>query len=147
MNVQGGPPPPQSSPTPNTADLADQRLIIVVGEADSEYGRTRLELDGTGAATVVNQHADDRSTFEGQVSVEEAQAILRSFPSTIEATRKARPGIPDEALYRIEQVAGEKTLVSADIWEGQIESSPTSRKLIEVLRQIVANVTDRQAVL
>ena len=139
-------------PTGSTVDSASdepagQRLIVTVGNVDFDLGRTRLELDETGAVMVVSQQGDDQRSTEGRVSDEEAKAILRSVPLAIEKDGHDRPGIPDEARYRFEVKAGGRTIVDEALWEGQVEGSPSTRKLIESLRRIVFEVAGDQVVL
>jgi len=146
MDANGG------RPTGSTVDSASdepvgQRLIVTVGSVDFDLGRTRLELDETGEVLVVSQQGDDQRSTEGRVSDEEAKAILRSVPLAIEKDGRDRPGIPDEARYRFEVMAGERTIIDEALWEGEIEGSPSTRKLIESLRRIVAEVAGDQVVL
>lgn len=124
-----------------------QRLIVTVGNADFELGRTRVELDETGVVVVVSQQADKERSTAGQVSVEEAKAILRSVPLAIEKEGADRPGIPDEARFEFEVIDAGRTIIDAALWEGQIEGSPSGRKLIEALRRIVFEVAGDEAVL
>lgn len=130
-----------------SGEPAGQRLIVTVGNVDFDLGRTRLELDETGAVVVVSQQGDDQRSTEGRVSDEEAKAILRSVPLAIEKDGRDRPGIPDEARYRFEVMAGERTIVDEALWEGQVEDSPSSRKLMESLRRIVLEVAGDKVVL
>lgn len=126
---------------------AGQRLIVTVGNVDLDLGRTRLELDETGTVVVASQLGDKESASEGRVSVDEAKDILRSVPIALEKEGRDRPGIPDEARYRFEVLDGSRTILDEALWEGQIEGSPSSRKLIEALRRIVAEVAGDEVVL
>jgi hypothetical protein len=81
------------------------------------------------------------------VSVDEAKAILRSVPLAVEREGSDRPGIPDEARYEFEVIDAGRTIVEAALWEGQIEGSPSGRKLIEALRRIVSEVAGDEVVL
>jgi hypothetical protein len=126
---------------------AGQRLIVTVGNVDFDLGRTRLELDETGAVVVASQLGDKESSTAGRVSVEEAKDILRSVPLAIEREGRDRPGIPDEARYRFEVLDGGRSILDEALWEGQIEGSPSSRKLVEALRRIVAEVAGDEVVL
>ena len=139
-------------PTGSTMDSASgeptgQRLIVTVGNADFELGRTRVELDETGVVVVVSQQADKERSTAGQVSVEEANAILRSVPLAVEKEGADRPGIPDEARYEFEVIDNGRTIVDEALWEGQIEGSPSGRKLMDALRRIVFEVAGDEAVL
>ncbi len=138
---------PGSTVDPASDKPTGQRLIVTVGNVDFDLGRTRLELDDTGAVVVASQQADKESSTAGQISVEEAKDILRSVPLAIEKEGRDRPGIPDEARYRFEVLDGGRTLVDESLWEGQIEASPSSRKLIEALRRIVSDVAGDEVVL
>lgn len=139
---------PTGSTTESTSgEPAGQRLIVTVGNADFELGRTRVELDETGAVVVVSQQADKERSTAGQVSVDEAKAILRSVPLAVEKEGADRPGIPDEARYEFEVTDAGRTIVEAALWEGQIEGSPSGRKLIEALRRIVFEVAGDEVVL
>jgi hypothetical protein len=130
-----------------SGEPAGQRLIVTVGNADFELGRTRIELDETGVVVVVSQQADKERSTAGQVSVDEAKAILRSVPLAVEKDGPDRPGIPDEARYEFEVIDTGRTIVDAALWEGQIEGSPSGRKLIEALRRIVSEVAGDGVVL
>ena len=130
-----------------SGEPAGQRLIVTVGNADFELGRTRVELDETGVVVVVSQQADKERSTAGQVSVDEAKAILRSVPLAVEKDGSDRPGIPDEARYEFEVIDAGRTIVEAALWEGQIEGSPSGRKLIEALRRIVSEVAGDGVVL
>src|SRR4026209_2760974 len=139
-------------PTGSTTDSASsepagQRLIVTVGNADFELGRTRIELDETGVVVVASQQTDKERSTAGQVSLEEAKAILRSVPLAVEKEGADRPGIPDEARYEFEVIDAGRTIVEAALWEGQIEGSPSGRKLIEALRRIVFEVAGDEVVL
>ena len=139
-------------PTGSTMDSASgeptgQRLIVTVGNADFELGRTRVELDETGVVVVVSQQADKERSTAGQVAVEEANAILRSVPLAVEKEGADRPGIPDEARYEFEVIDAGRTIVDAALWEGQIEGSPSGRKLMDALRRIVFEVAGDEVVL
>ena len=138
---------PGSTIDPTSDRPAGQRLIVTVGNVDFDLGRTRLELDETGAVVVSSQLGDRESSNEGRVSVEEARDILRSVPLAIEKEGRDRPGIPDEARYRFEVLDGGRTILDEALWEGEIEGSPSSRKLIEALRRIVAEVAGDEVVL
>ena len=130
-----------------SGEPAGQRLIVTVGNADFELGRTRIELDETGVVVVVSQQADKERSTAGQVSVDEAKAILRSVPLAVEKDGPDRAGIPDEARYEFEVIDTGRTIVDAALWEGQIEGSPSGRKLIEALRRIVSEVAGDGVVL
>jgi hypothetical protein len=139
-------------PAGSTTDSASgqppgQRLIVTVGNADFELGRTRIELDETGVVVVLSQQADRERSTAGQVSIDEAKAILRSVALAVEKEGADRPGIPDEARYEFEVVDTGRTIVEAALWEGQIEGSPSGRKLIEALRRIVSEVAGDEVVL
>jgi len=138
---------PGSTKDSAAIEPAGQRLIVTVGNVDFDFGQTRLEMDDTGAVVVASQRADIERSTAGQVSVEEAKDILRSVPLAIEKEGRDRPGIPDEARYRFEVLDGGRTIVDESLWEGQIEGSPSSRKLIEALRRIVSEVAGDEAVL
>jgi hypothetical protein len=139
--------PTGSITDPASGEPAGQRLIVTAGNADFELGRTRVELDETGVVVVANQPADKERSTAGQVSVEEAKAILRSVPLAVEKEGADRPGIPDEARYEFEVIDAGRTIVDAALWEGQIEGSPSGRKLIEALRRIVFEVAGDEVVL
>lgn len=130
-----------------SGEPAGQRLIVTVGNADFELGRTRVELEETGVVVVVSRQADKERSTAGQVSVDEAKAILRSVPLAVEKEGADRPGIPDEARYEFEVTDAGRTIVEAALWEGQIEGSPSGRKLIEALRRIVFEVAGDEVVL
>jgi hypothetical protein len=138
---------PGSTVDPTSDKPAGQRLIVTVGNVDFDLGRTRLELHETGAVVVASQQADKERSTAGRVSAEEAKDILRSVPLAIEKEGRDRPGIPDEARYRFEVIDGGRTILDQALWEGQIEGSPSSRKLIEALRRIVAEVAGDEVVL
>lgn len=138
---------PSSTVDSASNEPAGQRLVVTVGNAEFELGQTRLELEETGAVVVVSQQADKEQSSEGRVSVEEAQAILRSVPLAIARDGPDRPGIPDEARYVFQVVEAGRTIVDEALWEGQIEASPSGRKLIESLRRIVAEVAGDAVVL
>jgi hypothetical protein len=146
MNADSARPTGSITDSPD-GEPASQRLIVTVGSVDFDLGRTRLELDETGEVLVVSQQGDDQRSTEGRVSDEEAKAILRSVPLAIEKDGRDRPGIPDEARYRFEVMAGGRTIVDEALWEGEVEGSPSTRKLIETLRRIVVEVAGDQVVL
>jgi hypothetical protein len=146
MNANGAR-APSSTVDSASNEPAGQRLVVTAGNADFEFGRTRMELDETGAVVIVSQQADKERSFEGRVSVEEAKAILRSVPLAIANDKPDRPGIPDEARYVFEVVEAGRTIVDEALWEGQIEGSPSGRKLIEALRRIVSEVAGETVVL
>lgn len=130
-----------------SGEPAGQRLIVTAGNADFELGRTRVELEETGVVVVVSRQADKERSTAGQVPVDEAKAILRSVPLAVEKEGADRPGIPDEARYEFEVTDAGRTIVEAALWEGQIEGSPSGRKLIEALRRIVFEVAGDEVVL
>jgi hypothetical protein len=123
------------------------RLVVVVGNPDFQHGRTRLELDGSGSVRVSNQQGDQERVLEGTVAAEDVEGTLRSIPAVFAGIDQKRLGVPDEARYRFELVMNERPVESAAVWESQLEDSKDGRSLLEFLRRLVADVSERTVVL
>jgi hypothetical protein len=127
--------------------IADERLVVVVGNSEQEHGRTRVELDASGSVSVTNEQAGKETALEGRVEPEEAVRVLQSVPEAIRTAPEKRLGIPDEARYRIELIRDGKPVETVELWESQLEDTQPGRSLLSPLRRIVGEVSDRSVVL
>jgi hypothetical protein len=123
------------------------RLVVVVGNPDFQHGRTRLELDATGSVRVSNQQGDQERVLEGSLAAEDVEGTLRSIPAVFAGLDEKRLGVPDEARYRFELVMNERPMETTVVWESQLEDSKDGRSLLESLRRIVADISERTIVL
>jgi hypothetical protein len=123
------------------------KLVVVVGNPEFQHGRTRLELDGSGSARVTNQQGEKETVLEGAVAAGDAERVLRSVPDVLAGIEEKRLGVPDEARYRFELELDDRKAESATLWESQLEESERGRSLLQTLRRIVADVSERTVVL
>ena len=139
----------EPGPTPNTdRDAAGETtLVVTVGNPGFQHGRTRLELDATGSVRVSNQQGEQESALEGKVAAADAEKALSSIREVLTGVDEKRRGIPDEARYRFELVIDERPAVSASVWESQLEASEVGRSLLQSLRRMVDEVSERTVVL
>lgn len=122
-------------------------LVVTVGNPGFQHGRTRLELDATGSVRVSNQQGEQESVLEGKVAAAEADAAMRSIRDVVAGIDEKRRGIPDEARYRFELLIDGRPAVSASVWESLLEESEAGRRLLQSLRRMVAEVSERTIVL
>ena len=139
----------EPGPTPNSdrEPSADATLVVTVGNPEFQHGRTRLELDATGSVRVSNQQGEQESVLEGKVAAEDANEALRSIREVLTGVDEKTRGIPDEARYRFELVIDGRPAVSASLWESQLEASDSGRALLQSLRRMVGEVSERTIVL
>ncbi len=123
------------------------RLVVVVGNPEFQHGRTRLELDGSGAVRLTNQQGEKETVLEGTVATEDAEQVLRSIPDVLAGVEDKRLGVPDEARYRFEMVMEDGKAENATIWESQLEESDLGRSLLQTLRRFAADISESTVVL
>jgi hypothetical protein len=126
---------------------ADASLVVTVGNPEFQHGRTRLELDASGSVRLSNQQGREESVLEGTVAAEDAERALGSVPRLLAIIDQKPHGIPDEARYRFELFVDGRSTVTARVWESQLEATEEGRALLESLRRMAADVSERRIVL
>jgi hypothetical protein len=117
-------------------------FVVTAGIAASEHGQTRLELMGPNKVLVVNRKDDEETRTEGDLPEKDTIELFGSLAEMTSRRQTERPGIPDEARYRIEVLKAGQVRATLEAWEGQLEEDPSASELLQRLRGIVARVTD-----
>jgi hypothetical protein len=126
---------------------SDLTVVVTAGIAALEHGQTRLELTGPDKVLVVNRKDGEETRTEGDLAENDTFELLRSLIEVTSRQQRERPGIPDEARYRIEVLKAGQVLAVLEAWEGQLEEDPSASELLQRLRDIVARVTDHKILL
>jgi hypothetical protein len=127
-----------SEPMGTPVGASASRLLVSVGNAAFEPGRTEVALDSTGSVRIHQTlEGSDARRAEAKLDPEHATQMIRSAHQAVTTAREGkRYGLPDEPRYHFEVGEGEARR-SFTLWRSELSENPELNRIVSTLQQLV----------
>ncbi|MHA2298814.1 MAG: hypothetical protein ACXAEU_26360 [Candidatus Hodarchaeales archaeon] len=133
----------------NREKITQYLLTVDSGNEHFRFGKTRVNIYGTGGFEIENLTGIKRTPFSGTLGSQELEEIFsEAVLGTIWYLKyNYRPGIPDEAKINLNLFEDGKEVAKLELWVGVMKEHPQSARLVQVLQGLVEKYTKGQFIL
>jgi hypothetical protein len=125
-----------------------EQLVVEAGNESFGPGRTRVEVNATGAVRISNRFLGRERAVEAAIPPADAARLLQQARAVRPPPPwPGRPLIPDEVTYQIAVYDGGSAVYTTACLHGDLRADPAADDLITTLRSIVREAANRQIIL